>query len=192
MSKSRFFIKDKKGFTLVELLVVIAIMAVAATIVAPNLTGAISSTEYRKDISYCMTADSFVGNFVTLLNQGESKIPYEESGSYNYYYIKESPSGLQLALKYYNNDTSYQYYVLPFSASSASSNPASTITAAIQKQKLEDKDTMVVCIVLSDDKLTYTLRGLWFYERKSQSIACTYKSVGRLDTRENKNWVSLA
>ena len=131
MSKMRKFFKSKKAFTLVELIAVLVIMAIAASIVMPNIQGVISNTEYRKNITNCLTATTFVRSYVDLLNLGENYAYYEKNGKTYSIYIQGSPSGLQFALNQYNLDVNYQYYVVPYETSAQSTNPTATIQDAI-------------------------------------------------------------
>lgn len=186
MAKNRIFLIFKKGFTLVELIVVISMMALTATLIAPNIKDAISSTKYRKDISYCISASTYVRNYVNLLNLGETKIPYEDNGKYKYYTMTEA-GGLQDALNHYNLESGFQYYVLAFNTAT-NVDPTTTVTNAIS-DGMEQMDTMVVCIWLTEG--VYTLYGFWYYEYDSESIFCTYRCTGKSKEKQNRGLVAL-
>lgn len=190
MSKMRKFFKSKKAFTLVELIAVLVIMAIAASIVMPNIQGVISNTEYRKNITNCLTATTFVRSYVDLLNLGENYAYYEKNGKTYSIYIQGSPSGLQFALNQYNLDVNYQYYVVPYETSAQSTNPTATIQDAIAKQSISAKDTMVTCVSMQKDKSgnrTYSLVGFWYYNHDKGSVVCTYKVSGKKEYQGYKS-----
>lgn len=178
MKKCRFFLKVKKGFTLVELIAVMAIMAIATALVLPNLRGLISETEFREVENYCITANTYTRNYVNLLNTLEKEVPYfDEEGELQYYDIS-TPSGLSGALNQYRMDQEYQYYVLAFNASQ-SVDPTESIKTLYSQGKLKkDADTMIVNIKYNNKKFRYTLNGFWYYKADKSAIVCSYRSTG--------------
>ena len=67
MKKLRFLLRLKKGFTLVELIAVMAIMAIATSIVLPNIRGMISKKEESQYRNFCDEAVTYVKSYTSLL-----------------------------------------------------------------------------------------------------------------------------
>ena len=184
MNKMGRFFKGKKGFTLIELITVMAIMAIAAALVLPNVQGMIKKTEESKIKSFCVEATSNLKNYTNLLILGEEKIPYEDKeGKLTYYTIKDNPRGLQDALNAYNINEAFQYYVLPFAASSATDNPSSAVGSALNNKNsgLVARDVMITCIVPVTDSTNkkttrYELKGFWYYSYENKKIVYHYYS----------------
>lgn len=183
--RSIFFgAKSKKGFTLVELIAVMAIMAIAASILVPNLSGVISRAEESKYKSYCAEATSYVRGHTNLLTLGETKIPYEVNGSWKdekgnpYEYDISTPNGLRSVLNEYNLESNYQFHVLAFEDTSATTNPTSKVKDLIKKNTLAKKDVMITVITTSSNGRVpkYTLQGFWYYSYAQESIVYSYYS----------------
>ena len=61
MERFKKFKKNNKGFTLMEMIIVVAIIAILIALIAPNLTGFLSSatkTSYEANAKSCYTAAS--------------------------------------------------------------------------------------------------------------------------------------
>ena len=173
MSRLRnFFGFAKKGFTLVEIIVVLAIMALAATLVVPNLSGLRTRAERDTYEASLATAKSHVNSFVALLTSGE-----------NNYYITEnykvttcsinSPQNLKKALNYTNQQSAYDYYVVSYEMTDANKDP----TDKVKADSATKKDTIIPVIVREGNDI-YTLKGLWYYSFSLQQIIYTYETKG--------------
>ena len=185
MRKSSFCTKAKKGFTLIELIAVMAIMAIATALVLPNIRGMISKTEESKYKNYCIEATSFVRCYTNFLAQGQDTVSYEKDGSLvdssgkPYLYYINTPTGLTGALNEYNLESDYQYYVLAFESSSATTNPTTTIRNLISKNKITKKDVMITVIVSEESSgrvPRYVLRGFWYFSYEQNNIVFSYYS----------------
>lgn len=172
---------------MIELIAVMAIMAIATAMVLPNIRGMISKTEESKYQNYCISACSYVKSYVNLLILGETSVGYEVSnGKFSSYDIT-SPDGMRSALNEYNLDKeSFQYHVLSFAASSAKSNPSTTITELIEGKTLSAMDVIVVCIVPINSSNTrvqqYRLEGVWFYSYEKESVVYSYYAPSKIGT----------
>ncbi|MBO4479287.1 MAG: prepilin-type N-terminal cleavage/methylation domain-containing protein [Clostridia bacterium] len=180
MKKLRFLLRLKKGFTLVELIAVMAIMAIATSIVLPNIRGMISKKEESQYRNFCDEAVTYVKSYTSLLTLGEEYVPYEKDGKTLQYDITTT-SGLTKALNEYNLESNYQYYVLAFEDSSTTSNPTNTIKDLISNKKLAKNDVMIT-VILPQDKggrvPRYVLQGFWYYVYASERIVYTYYVPG--------------
>ena len=189
MRKLSLCTKAKKGFTLIELIAVMAIMAIATAMVLPNIRGMISKTEESKYRNYCVEATSYVRGYANLLTMGEEYISYEKDGKLvdqsgnPYRYTITSNSGLTGALNEYNLESDYQYYVLAYEDTSATSNPTTSIQTLISKNKIQKKDVMITVITKSqgssDRVPKYTLRGFWYFSYEQNSIVYFYYSASK-------------
>ena len=179
MSTMRKSLRSRKAFTLVELIAIMVIMAIATALVLPNIRGMISNKEKNIYDGYCVTATTYVKNYVNLLTVGEERVPYVQNDKTFYYSISSSTSQLTKALNEYNLDkASYQYYVLPYST--ASTDPTSTIQTAFSNDtSMKHIDVMLVCIVVTDSDNSkvknYELRGFWYYKYEAGAVVYTYK-----------------
>ncbi len=161
-----------------ELLAVMVIMAIATAIVLPNIRGMISKTEESTYQSFCVEAVSYTRSYCNMLTLGEETVPYEKDGKTNTYNIT-TPSGLTSALNEYNLASStYQYHVLSFDSSSATTNPTNTIKELLSKNKLAKKDVMITVITATQGKndrvAKYTLCGFWYYDYTKEAIVYSY------------------
>lgn len=170
-----FALKCKKAFTLVEMIAVMVVMAIAASIVLPNITGMISRAEESKFKSYCTEATSYVRGYTNLLTLGENSYPYEYNGKIFYYNIS-SPNGLRSALNEYNLESNYQFHVLAFEDASATGNPTTKVKELISKKTLAQKDVMITVITTSSGGRVpkYTLQGFWYYSYNKEAIVYYY------------------
>ncbi|MBQ9369578.1 MAG: type II secretion system protein [Clostridia bacterium] len=171
---ARFFAKSKKGFTLVEIIVVVALIALAATLVVPNLTGATTRAEKDTYRSYCLQAKEDLKTFVNLLNSGTVNYPITLE-NYTVSNVSLSiPSGLAKALNYANRQSKFQYYVIGFTTSDASTDPTESISKATGLKS--DVDIIVPVIIKNETKKTYELKGMWYYSWGKAMVMLTFDS----------------
>ena len=169
------FLRFKKGFTLVELVVVIAMMAIAASIAVPNLRGVTTRAEKDTYRSYCILAKDQMMTFFALLNSEDFSFTVTENYEVTTYNISTA-DGLTKAFNSVNTQSKFQYYVIGFTESNASTDPSKSIKNAGLDAS---KDVIVPVYVKNDSKGTYEIRGVWYYSMGKERVVLTFDRTNK-------------
>ena len=167
---ARFFLKIKKGFTLVEIVVVLGLMAIAMAIAVPNLSGITTRAQMDTYRSYCLQAKEDMKTYYNLLNGGQTDYPITGANYQITVVDLTTPDGLMQAMNYTNAQSKFQYYIVGFSAGDAKTDPS----AVLRKAKLEaNKDVIVPVFYHDESKDTYQIYGVWFYSVGKDKVMLT-------------------